>query len=505
MNSIEQYVPPGFLQGLQNIIIAILVLLVGWLIAKLISRAVEKALKKTDLDEKVFNKFRSSDEPINSDKIIGSTVYYILLVIVFILFFNILNLDMIANPLSDLISTIFGFIPAVLKAALILVFAWVLATIVKWLIVQGGSKLNLQKLFSKMKITDDEETAKGYLEKIGEIVFYLVLLLFVPGILNALSITGVSEPFSSLLSTMLAFIPKLVAAALIFAIGWFVAKIVKSIVVNLLHASGSEGLIRKLKLQNMFEGTSFAQFVGNLIFILIMIPITIAALEKLELAGITEPAISMLNQIMNMLPNILIAIVLVLFGVWLGKFIGGFVQQFLKNVGFDRLTSKMQIGNKDASSSKMTPSAVTGYIVQVLIIFFLTVQALYLIKLDFLVDIASGITAYLPNVLAAVLILGVALIIANIVEKVLVNLLSGPAIKILAGFAKYAILALAVFMALTQLGIAVSIVTSAFTLILGGLALAFGLAFGLGGKEFAGKYLRKFDETIEETKVNDRE
>src|SRR5699024_3964707 len=405
----------------------------------------------------------------------------------------------------DLISTIFGFIPAVLKAALILVFAWVLATIVKWLIVQGGSKLNLQKLFSKMKITDDEETAKGYLEKIGEIVFYLVLLLFVPGILNALSITGVSEPFSSLLSTMLAFIPKLVAAALIFAIGWFVAKIVKSIVVNLLHASGSEGLIRKLKLQNMFEGTSFAQFVGNLIFILIMIPITIAALEKLELAGITEPAISMLNQIMNMLPNILIAIVLVLFGVWLGKFIGGFVQQFLKNVGFDRLTSKMQIGNKDASSSKMTPSAVTGYIVQVLIIFFLTVQALYLIKLDFLVDIASVITAYLPNVLAAVLILGVALIIANIVEKVLVNLLSGPAIKILAGFAKYAILALAVFMALTQLGIAVSIVTSAFTLILGGLALAFGLAFGLGGKEFAGKYLRKFDETIEETKVNDRE
>src|SRR5699024_6236448 len=140
-----------------------------------------------------------------------------------------------------------------------------------------------------------------------------------------------------------------------------------------------------------------------------------------------------------------------------------------------------------------------------LIIFFLTVQALYLIKFDFLVKIATAITAYLPNVLAAVVILGVALIIANITEKVLVNLLSGPAIRILAGFAKYAIMALAVFMALIQLGIANSIVASAFTLILGALALAFGLAFGLGGKDFAKKYLDKFDKTIEETEMKDKE
>ncbi|WP_082684162.1 mechanosensitive ion channel [Lentibacillus amyloliquefaciens] len=304
---------------------------------------------------------------------------------------------------------------------------------------------------------------------------------------------------------MLAFIPNLIAGALIFAVGWLVAKIIKSIVSNLLYAAGSEGLIRKLKLENLFEGTSFAQFIGNIIFVVIMIPITVAALEKLELAGITDPAISMLNQIMIMLPNILIAIGLILLSIWVGKFIGNFVQRFLENVGFDRLTSNMQLGHMDASSSKTAPSVAAGYIVRVLIIFFLTVQALYLINLDFLVEIASGITAYLPNVLAAVLILGIALILANIVEKVLVNLLSGPAIKILAGFAKYAILALAAFMALTQLGIAVSIVTSAFTLILGGLALAFGLAFGLGGKDFAAKYLRKFDETIEETKVNDKD
>jgi hypothetical protein len=70
-------------------------------------------------------------------------------------------------------------------------------------------------------------------------------------------------------------------------------------------------------------------------------------------------------------------------------------------------------------------------------------------------------------------------------------------------FAKYAILTLAIFMALSQLGIAKSIVNAAFILILGGLALAFGIAFGLGGKEFASKYLEKFDKTLNETGVKE--
>lgn len=505
MNFLDQYLSASFMQGLQNFVIAIVVLLVGWLIAKLIANAIKKALGKTDLDEKLFNKFRTSDKPLNSNKIIGKVIYYILLIIVFIIFFNLLNLNMIANPLSDLISTFFGFIPTVLKAGLILLFAFVLATVIQWLVVTGGKKVNLQKVFAKLKISANEEDANNAIETVGKVAFYLVLLLFIPGVLDALSIEGVSQPFSGLLATILAFVPKLIAAALIFFVGWFVAKIIKGIIVNLLKALGSEGLVLKLKLQKLFEGTSLAAFVGNLVFVLIMIPITIAALEKLELTGITDPAIAMLNDIMNMLPNILIAVALILVGVWLGKFVGGFVTDLLQRLGFDGLASKIQVGNRDASETSMKPSAVVGYIVQVLIVFFLAVQALNLIKLEFLVDIASAITAYLPNVLAAVLILGVALIVAGIVEKVLVNMLAGPAIKILAGFAKYAIIVLAGFMALSQLGIATSIVTTAFTMILGGLALAFGLAFGLGGKEFASKHLAKFDRTLDETKVKDKE
>src|SRR5699024_2065397 len=304
LDIMNDYFKQNFLEGLQSFVIAILVLLVGWLIAKAIGNAVEKALGKTELDEKLFNKFRTNDKPINSEKIVGKTVYYILLLIVFILFFNLLNLNMIANPLSNLISTFFDFIPAVLKAALILILAWVIATVVQWLIVEGTKKLHLQQLFHKIKLAKTEEDVNQLMGTIGQVAFYLILLLFIPGVLDALSISGVSQPFSGLISSLLAFIPVLIAAGLIFVVGWFVAKIVKNIVVNLLDAAGTEKVIARLKLKKLFEGTSFAAFVGNLVFIIIMIPITIAALEKLNLTGITEPAIGMLDNIMDMIPNI---------------------------------------------------------------------------------------------------------------------------------------------------------------------------------------------------------
>src|SRR5699024_12851660 len=98
--------------------------------------------------------------------------------------------------------------------------------------------------------------------------------------------------------------------------------------------------------------------------------------------------------------------------------------------------TNMHIGSKDISSGKIAPANVVGYIVQVIIVFFLAIQALNLIKLELLVNIATAVTAYLPSVLAAVLILGIALILTNIVEKLIVIILVSPAVRILYGFVK---------------------------------------------------------------------
>src|SRR5690606_6883775 len=284
--------------------------------------------------------------------------------------------------------------------------------------------------------------------------------------------------------------------------GYIVAKIIRELVTGLLKSVGTEKFAQRLGLKNLLGDTSLSSVIGTIVFVLIMIPIVISALDQLDIRAITAPAIAMLNDIMTMIPNIVIALLLIAASVWLGKWIRQIVASLLQRVGFDSMTRNIAIGNWQPGTGGMKLSELVGYIAQVLIIFLLTIEALNIVKLDFLVVMLTAITAYIPSVLAAVIILAIGLIIANIVEKILSNILTGPSFKIITSVAKYAIIALAIFMALDQLGVAATIVNSAFILILGGLALAFGLSFGLGGKEFAKNYLAKLDKTIEQTEVD---
>src|SRR5699024_49236 len=109
MDFFDQFFTLDLIMGVQYSIIALVMLIVGWLVAKVVGNLVESGLTKTNVDERFFNKFRTSDKPINTNKIVGKAVYYILLVIAFMLFFDRLQLSMIANPLSELISTFFAF------------------------------------------------------------------------------------------------------------------------------------------------------------------------------------------------------------------------------------------------------------------------------------------------------------------------------------------------------------------------------------------------------------
>ncbi|HEY4552413.1 MAG TPA: mechanosensitive ion channel, partial [Bacillaceae bacterium] len=507
-----------YISKLPNLLWALIVLLIGWIIAKAIGKAVEKLLRKTSWDERLFGRHdrhaaeldgQSRDinnaggrKGLDTNALIGKIVYYILLVFVFMIFFHLLNLGNIASPFMGMFGTMLGFIPAILKAGLILLLAFVIASLLRMLIIKGGQKARFTNFMQKLKVADTGEEGNKFLQTAGNIVFYLVMLLFIPGVLGALNISGVAEPFGGLLESILAFIPRLLAAALIVLVGWLVAKIIRDLVTGLLKTVGTEKLAQRLGLQKMLGDSSLSSMIGTIVFVLIMIPIVISALDRLHIRAISEPAIRMLNDVMMMIPNILIAIILIFAAIWLGKWVRQIVAGLLQRAGFDSLTRNMAVGNWKPGVGGMLMSELVGYIAQVLVVFLLAIEALNIVRLDFLVTMLTAITAYLPNVLAAVAILALGLIVANVVEKILSSILTGPSFKVLTSVAKYAIIALAVFMALDQLGVAATIVNSAFILILGGLALAFGLSFGLGGKEFARNYLAKLDKTIEQTEVD---
>ncbi|MBU8772794.1 mechanosensitive ion channel [Cytobacillus oceanisediminis] len=488
------------LAKLPDLLLALLVLLIGWIIAKAIEKALLKGLRKTSLDDRVFPD--KANRKYSSEKIISKIIYYLLLVFVFILFFNILDLDIIAAPLVGMFSSIMAAVPSILKAALILLFAWLIATGLSLLIRKSGRTLKVHEKLSKWNLTDNKEQPGNVIDNVAKIVFYLTLLVFLPAVLGALNLNGIAGPFTGMLESILAFLPKLLAAALILFVGWFVAKIVRDIVTNFLQAIGSEKLTARLGLNRLFEGTSLASVIGTVVFVLILIPTVIAALERLDIEGISGPAIAMLNDVLTMLPNIAVAIFFVLIGVWLGKWVRKFVSGLLERIGLNSYFTGMGLNKSAATGNGLSFSQVIGYIAEVIIVLLFVVQALNILGLDFLVTLATGVIAYLPHVIAALVILGVGLWLGSLVKKLLSTILQGPHYKFLANVAQAAIIAISIFMALDQLGLAASIVNAAFILTLGALALAFGLSFGLGGKDFAAKYLQKLDRKIEETTIN---
>ncbi|MGG0669890.1 mechanosensitive ion channel [Lederbergia citrisecunda] len=487
----------NMLSWLPELILGLLVLLIGFFIAKAVENAVHKRLKKSRVNERLDVK----EGKWNVEKIISKVFFFGILLLAFLLFFNIMNASMIATPFMTMYSGIGGAVLSILKAGLILLLAWVLALIVKKVILAVGGKMKLNKYVAKVGASPDEIDKSKWVETAANIAFYVVLLLFVPAILHALGLSGISGPFEGMLASFMHFIPKLVGAALIFAVGWVVAKIVRTIVTKLLESVGVDRFAHKLKSSSGSNETSISGIIGTIVFVLIMLPVTISALEVLDLEGISQPAIAMLNDIMTMLPKIAVAVVLVLVGIYLAKWVKGVVVSLLDNLGIDSLSGKMGVRSGASTTSF---SQIIGTIVQVVVILLFVVEALQLLHLRFMVTLATGIFAYLPMVVAAVVILAIGFWLANLAEKFVGSIMTtqSGAPHVLRYVAKYAILAFAFFMALSQLGIAPAIINAAFILILGGVALAFGLAFGLGGREHASRYLTKMESSLQNADIS---
>jgi hypothetical protein len=491
-----------FMSWLPELLLAIVILVVGYILAKVLENVTRKALKKARLDERVgIKKNEEKGEKWTPERIIGKVVFFGVLLLAFLIIFEFMNVPAITQPFSQIYEGFSGLIIGVIKAGLILLVAWVIATLLKKGIQMAGHRLNLSKLMEKTGQESTSVNQTKWVDTVANIVFYLVLLLALPAVLDALGLRGVSGPFEDLLNSFLGFIPKLVAAALIFAIGYVVAKIVRDILTKFLEAAGLDRLAERFHLSDYVKGSSLAKAIGTIVFIFIMIPVTISALEALDIRGISEPAIAMLNDVLVMIPDILVAIVLVLVGVFVAKWLKGVVVSLLENLGVNSLAQKMGFGER---ASSMSIAQVVGVIVQVIVILLFVSEALQVANLEFMASLATAIFAYLPMVIAALIILAVGFWLANMAERLVGSVLVDGAGQpsALRYVAKYAILGLVFFMAISQLGIAPMIVNTAFLLILGAVALAFGLAFGLGGRETAARYLKKAERRIDETEVS---
>ena len=210
---------------------------------------------------------------------------------------------------------------------------------------------------------------------------------------------------------------------------------------------------------------------------------------------VIEPVTQMLTRIMAYLPVLLGALVILIVGWIVAKAIRRLVDWLLKTIRFDSLADKAGISEiLKKGDLKITAGEVISSIVYWLIIIMVLVMTVDALGLPKSSDILESLFAYVPKVIAALLVLVVAMFLASFVSGI-VRTAAGnanlPKPQILAGISRWAIIIFAVTISLEQLGIAPLLVTATFNIILGGIVLALALAFGLGGKDAAAKYLEE--------------
>jgi hypothetical protein len=126
-----------------------------------------------------------------------------------------------------------------------------------------------------------------------------------------------------------------------------------------------------------------------------------------------------------------------------------------------------------------------------------------ILKLGQVTIFLNNILLYIPNVVVAVVILAVVFLVGNFVSNIVKGSTRAAGVMsatLLATISKWSIIIFGIFAALIQLGVASSLVSTIFIGIVAMLALAGGLAFGLGGREVAADVLRKLREEITERK-----
>jgi len=202
-----------------------------------------------------------------------------------------------------------------------------------------------------------------------------------------------------------------------------------------------------------------------------------------------------LNEIAVALPQIIGALLILLIGWIIAKVIKKLVVKGLKLVRFNYLTDKAGIEKFLTDGGvKVSSIDVIGTLVYWIIMLVVILATLNSLKLTAASTLFNEIMLYIPNIIVAIIILILGIYFARLVSQILVTSLKNMQEKTavtIGNIAYYAIIVLTVFIILGQLNIAEQIVNNAFILVFGAICLALGLAFGLGGKEWASDIIKK--------------
>lgn len=388
------------------------------------------------------------------------------------------------NQLENFANQVSNFLPDLLGAILVLLVGWLIAKGIKALVVRLLRKTNWdERVFGRTNVPDTNVF-------LGNIFYYLVMIIVILIVLEILGIDQVLTPLENMVDEFLSFIPNIIGAILIGFIGYILAKFVSNLV-----SIGGSFLDRMVDKTGFKDTDKLVNVLKKIVFIIIFVPFLIQAFNALQLEAISEPANDILYGFTEMLGEIIIAALILTVFIWGGKFLADFLEDLFKSLGLDTLAKKIQIQNMIGANQSL--SKILANLIYFFLVFFGIITAVEILGLDRLTEILNQILEVTGQIIFGLIILA----IGNYISVIIYNTMTrSRENKFIANIVRYASLALFIAIALRTMGIANEIVELAFGLILGALAVAFALSYGLGGREAAGEHFREVLQKFKEDK-----
>ncbi len=203
-----------------------------------------------------------------------------------------------------------------------------------------------------------------------------------------------------------------------------------------------------------------------------------------------------LAQLVAIVPAFFGALLILLAGYFLAKLVAHTTDALLRRLNFNKVAEAGGLSEAvDRAGMRVDPIHAVGKLLFWLVMLVVILLASAALGLDSINEMFGTMLSYIPTLIAAVVIVILGMIVGEFVRGiVLASAGAVEGVPTLAKLAKTAVVLIAVFMAAQQMGVAAEIVTAAFTLVLGAIALAAGLAFGLGNRELAGEITRRWYE-----------
>ena len=217
----------------------------------------------------------------------------------------------------------------------------------------------------------------------------------------------------------------------------------------------------------------------------------ILALQQGQQSGnaLLGPLQNALSTFLSYIPQLIGALIILIIGYIVAKVLQAVIGRVLQGIGFDRWMERGGIKQFfDRAETNQTPASILGALVFWFVFIIAITMAADALGIPQVSAVLAQLISYIPNIIAAILILILAALLANFLAGI-VRGATGS--EMLSSVARYAVIVYAVFAALTQLGIAVQLTANTFLIVLGAVALAGAIAFGIGGREVARDILEK--------------